>query len=1490
MSQKWKTVRIFISSTFRDMHAERDHLVRFVFPELKEKCRKNHVHLIDVDLRWGVTEADAQDGKALDICLDEIDSCRPYFLGLLGHRYGWVPPGEEHSITAQEIYHGVLHNNIPKQVVDLRRIIEGELEGKGLTNEQINTIVHCYQWEEDKDKYLLREDATDDELEIIRSVFVQYSVYQRDRSFFFFRAEHLTKKLAGAQVGDYFESDKATQDKLVALKQEIVDEGLPWFEYDDIEAFGEKVGRTLWQRIEAELGEPLEKEKDMLEEEAGFHDLFMADRTRRFVGRRDVLDRMHAFCEQQGEPSIIIITGEPGCGKSSLMARFSEEIIHDHPNWVIIPHFIGASPSSTNLRQTLRRLCTHLNQMIESPKEIPEGIKELLQIFPDLLAKVAQERRILIILDALNQFEKTDKAHDMRWLPQQLPENVRFVISTLAGKALDSLLARWLKPKVEEVTGLDGFEIKELVVDYLKEIRHEFPNKQVEKAFFHKMKAGNPLYILVALEELRVFGKFEELPDRVDELPDTVPALFDQMLERIETDFNTELVRDTMVFIACGRQGMTAEELQTLLGAHALRLGVGTESEKFPDMLWARLYRAFRAYLFERSGVIDFFHGQLKEAVGKRYLEREANRSAVHKVIADYFEKRWREPYLRAIEELPHQRTKADDWEGVERILSDYHFVKMKSQAGMAFDLMRDYNQAKDIISSDRIKNTSTGKFEEWAHFMATRVHKIALNAEPFSQLAYNYAARGSVASATKAHALSYKKPWFRLLNRPECPQTLPLQLTMKVHGSSVDSVALTPDGLHAVSEGGGSLQIWDLRTAECIRVLEGHAGIMDMTVTLDGSKVVSYDNERTFRVWDFQSGICLKEIKMPSDWSSSAMAISRDGRKAVCVGKDAIHLWDLGANKRVTTIPVVMVGITEKVAISPDGYIAVIELKTTPDRILSAWDLEKGHRLGIFYKGFLENLPLVVTRDGSRAVCLSGDHTLNVWDIKSGRCIQKVGGGSGSMYEVAIAPDELHAVSWHRWSKKIQLWNLKSGDCLKTLEIKIPYVSAMAVSPELRRVVVGGDKKLRVLDLDSDKAPEEEIFGPMRAIVLTPNGSHTIAGSDRSLQVLDTESGKCLWRNETHAAEVLAVTPDEQKFVSGGSEGTIEVWDLLRGKRLKKLKGHTKLVEEHDQVVSDIAVTPNGRLAISASGWDDPIFVWNLKTGRCIRRLKGHKEMVTSVRVNPDGSRLVSGDTDGTLRVWNVATGRCIHVLKGHSDTIWSLTITPDSRLAISASEDKTLRIWDLKNGNCLRSLIGHTQPVSHVSVTPDSRKAVSVENEWSKRGELFVWDLETGQCILKLKGHTDSIKSVRISDDGRWVISGSVDNTIRLWDLKGGKEIQRFDAENSILTGALESRKLRFAAGDQVGNVYFLKIENIKLGPAIATAWQQPERRGVQFWKHSDKKLLSFGCPFCRKWPEVLETAVGGELPCPNCGEMIKLNPFTINANWRPISKAWR
>src|SRR5438067_13615285 len=96
----WKTVRVFISSTFRDMHAERDHLVKVVFPALRERLEPHRVHLVDIDLRWGVTREQAENDQVLELCLQQAGEC-DIFLGLLGGRYGWVPPGHPPSLLEQ---------------------------------------------------------------------------------------------------------------------------------------------------------------------------------------------------------------------------------------------------------------------------------------------------------------------------------------------------------------------------------------------------------------------------------------------------------------------------------------------------------------------------------------------------------------------------------------------------------------------------------------------------------------------------------------------------------------------------------------------------------------------------------------------------------------------------------------------------------------------------------------------------------------------------------------------------------------------------------------------------------------------------------------------------------------------------------------------------------------------------------------------------------------------------------------------------------------------------------------------------------------------------------------------------------------------------------------------------------------------------------------------------------------------------------------------
>lgn len=86
-------VRVFISSTFRDMHAERDHLVTVVFPELRERLERLGLEFFDVDLRWGVPakDADGETANSWEYCRQWIDRVEPFFVCMLGQRYGWVP-------------------------------------------------------------------------------------------------------------------------------------------------------------------------------------------------------------------------------------------------------------------------------------------------------------------------------------------------------------------------------------------------------------------------------------------------------------------------------------------------------------------------------------------------------------------------------------------------------------------------------------------------------------------------------------------------------------------------------------------------------------------------------------------------------------------------------------------------------------------------------------------------------------------------------------------------------------------------------------------------------------------------------------------------------------------------------------------------------------------------------------------------------------------------------------------------------------------------------------------------------------------------------------------------------------------------------------------------------------------------------------------------------------------------------------------------------
>ena len=188
---KQKTARVFISSTFRDMHTERDYLSKVIFPGIREELKPRGIYLVDVDLRWGITEEESEKGETLKICLDEIENSRPFFIGILGDRYGWIPdvaPSKMLNSTEKKIVQG-------KETSEDRFVWENKLKA----GEHSVTALEIYYG-------------------------VLNNLEQKKRSFFYFRDDKFINDVPKEKVSDVKDKDKIQQKKLAVLKKTIKDE------------------------------------------------------------------------------------------------------------------------------------------------------------------------------------------------------------------------------------------------------------------------------------------------------------------------------------------------------------------------------------------------------------------------------------------------------------------------------------------------------------------------------------------------------------------------------------------------------------------------------------------------------------------------------------------------------------------------------------------------------------------------------------------------------------------------------------------------------------------------------------------------------------------------------------------------------------------------------------------------------------------------------------------------------------------------------------------------------------------------------------------------------------------------------------------------------------------------------------------------------------------------------------------------------------------
>jgi WD40 repeat protein len=322
-----------------------------------------------------------------------------------------------------------------------------------------------------------------------------------------------------------------------------------------------------------------------------------------------------------------------------------------------------------------------------------------------------------------------------------------------------------------------------------------------------------------------------------------------------------------------------------------------------------------------------------------------------------------------------------------------------------------------------------------------------------------------------------------------------------------------------------------------------------------------------------------------------------------------------------------------------------------------------------------------------------------------------------------------------------IEAFARKNSGLLRVFQKHGERVNGVAISKDGKRGLSAcWDGVLRYWNLENGDLIREMRGhqGLINSVALSPDGKRALTGSpDRTMRLWDLETGKELRSFTGHAHTVwdVAFSPDGKKGLSGSSDGTARIWELESGKELLALEA------QKGGRTWTVAFTADGKQAVTGGGnaldrtgeFEGSLRLWDLTNGKEIRQFKGHTKDIRSVAISPNGQQLLSGSFDGTMRLWEIETGKEIKRFEGPGNFVESVCFTPDGKRAIC-------------------------------SYGPKNEEAIY---DVDPRCSLRLWDLGTGKELKQIKGHTGPILSLAISGDGRFVVSGSADQTMRLWQM---------------------------------------------------------------------------------------------------------------------------
>ena len=1437
MSMQWEKVFIFISSTFNDMHAERDYLIKQVFPQLREWCERRKLRLVDIDLRWGVTEQDALYNKnVVKVCLDRIDDCRPFFLCFLGQRRGWVPAESDisdstyedfpelkvyvqkkTSVTEMEILHALVNPLHRSKQRDPKK-----------SAESYDPVKHAFFYLRD-DTYLgqlpdnpsqLRQTYTNEsikdegeravhnnELDRWRNV----EIPQSSRPFHYYKGNWDTNlttpelllplqcpssetvslkrwqsqwEQAGVKVdGDDVETIPLQAKKAHEFNRLLSTGRLTDFKVEE-NALSQIIVTELQEAIairfpnHTQITEETDLQKEMDQQEQ-----FLFVSSEGFIRRAGDFDALDAYVDGDSN-QLFALTAPGGIGKSTLLANWIENYRTRNTgkrDQSIHFRFIGQSDRSTTVYSLLQFLLREMKEVSGKFTEaIPDDPQKIRQELLKLLEAAGKKGRTVIVLDALNQLESG--LADLAWLPYQLPKNVKLIISFKRGAAEAEELYQRMQGQavlydVRPFVSLD--DRRKLVKAYLSQFLKDLDERHLD-TLIKSAGADNPLFLKVVLSELRVFGAFANLGEKIRlDFGETPISAFQGVLKRLENDPAYSPIEPKqsvpLIFglLAHTRQGLTSEELTGLL-IQALGMEDNKKTQQDASdsvFLYLRQVRPFLAY---HDGSYDFFFESFRLAAQESYVGEAFPRRLAkewHKLLAEYF----------MTKPLKSEKDNKKILNRKKLSESTYH----QASAGLSRSLVGTFTNFNFMQASI----TVFGPYKLMDEFELLDFPLVEILPEVKEKLllirdAIQLSAYILIRDATQLPG--------QLIGRLQSINTPLIKSFLDdAHAWWGDKPRLEPARVHFASPGGA------LSTT-----LSGEIGGSDLYALPDGKQVLAVSGittvGRAVRIWDIEKKSLAGKYEQVSE-----AAVTPDGRRAA--------LFTSRANQiNLKVLEPVMLKETQSTsgpggtiiarAISADGRLAVTVSHW--GSAIKTWDPQQGRERSCIYNRLADEvIPLPKERV---ALLLSENYsphnsassypkpapkTISVWDIEKQECLFEITPGKMQLYSYSFLVTPDGKTGLFCGYKEISAWNMENGARIGEFTCAEP-IESILLTPDGTRLISCAKGLIQVWDLAVGKELRQFQTAILNgSMAVAPNGNALAVFSGNGIETWDIAKGEVLGsfkspeqvRNIHFLPNGDGLLVETSQQVGGGvtapaSKNVLKALELRSGKEIYTLQAAVfsapiVITPDRRRAAAVITVGKDGKEVLSTSDPYAQFIVWDLEEGKVLSGLSGKQTgRVEVMAISADGLWILTGsDRNTEIKVWNVGTGEeadpiPLGDLSGVDKIAWS----QEDQQAISVSNNYQLTVWDLEQGRALHSIFTHL--IDHLLITPDGNKAVTI----SRDGVLKIWDLWGGADLHTLPAYPSSIlaRFVMMPDSQSLFSVSWVGNEVKLWDIARGTE----------------------------------------------------------------------------------------------------------------------